>query len=141
MRRGLALLLVFLAALAAGCATSKALRSGEQAERRQDYDRAVLEYSRAVQQDPDHLTARRALERARLRASVEHLKGGRRLAGRGMYKEAIDEYTLALDLNPGNLEIANEIKDVEERRRAGQNALTIDQVKERAREHALPGLS
>jgi general secretion pathway protein D len=140
MRTTLAVV-VSLVALASGCATSKAFRSGEQAERRQDYDRAVLEYSKAVQQNPDNLSARRALERARLRASVEHLKTGRRLAGRGMHKEALDEYTLALDLNPGNLEIGNEIHDLEERRQAGQNALTIDQVKERAREHALPGLS
>ena len=35
------------------CATSSAFRAGEKAERLQDYDKAVLEYSRAVQEKPD----------------------------------------------------------------------------------------
>ena len=99
MRR--ALFAAVLAVLAAtGCATSSAYRAGEQAERRQDYDKAVLEYSRALQLHPDDLNARGALQRARLRASAEHLKAGRRLSGRGLEKEALDELRLALDLNP-----------------------------------------
>jgi len=36
---------VLIALVLTGCATSAAFRSGERAERRQDYDRAVLEYS------------------------------------------------------------------------------------------------
>ncbi len=134
-----------LAALAAltlaACASSGAFRAGERAERRQDYDRAVLEYSRALQQAPNNVNCRRALQRARLRASTEHANAGRRLAGRGLYKEALDEYRLALDLSPGSPSLAGEMQDVEARRQAGLAAVTVDKLKEQARERALPGLA
>jgi hypothetical protein len=47
------LLLPLVLATAVGCATSAAFRSGEKAERLQDYDRAVLEYQKAVKDSPD----------------------------------------------------------------------------------------
>ncbi len=137
MRRGLMVAAVALS----GCATSSAFRAGEQAERHQDYDRAVLEYSKAVQQRPDNLTYRRQLERARLRASNDHTTAARRLAGRGLSKEALDEYRLALDLNPKSPVLASEMQDLEARRQAGLRAVSLDDMKERTRERALPGLA
>jgi general secretion pathway protein D len=137
MRRAL-LVAALLPAL--GCATSAAFRSGEKAERLQDYDRAVLEYSRAVRQHPDNVQYVRALGRARLRASTEHANMARRLAGRGLYKEALDEYRLALDLNPQAAHIQQEMEDLEARREAGRRAASIEDLKARARETSLPGL-
>jgi general secretion pathway protein D len=131
---------VVLLAVASGCATSGAFRAAEQAERRQDYDRAVLEYSKAVQESPDNLTYRRGLERARLRASNEHITAARRLAGRGLYKEALDEYRLAHDLNPRSPVLESEMQELEARRLAGIRATSLDEMKERTRERALPGL-
>ncbi|MGE5125397.1 MAG: hypothetical protein ACM3PV_03840, partial [Betaproteobacteria bacterium] len=83
------LLPVLLLAAAAGCATASAFRAGEKAERLQDYDRAVLEYQRALKQAPDNVSYRRALDRARLRAATDHTNSARRLGGRGLYKEAL----------------------------------------------------
>jgi general secretion pathway protein D len=123
----------------AGCATSSAFRAGEQAERRQDWDRAVLEYSRAVKSDKDGVQAQRGLSRARLRAAERHTNEGRRLAGRGLFKEALDALQLAMSLSP-NATLAKEIADIEIRQRAGVQAASLEQVKERARERALPGL-
>src|SRR5215207_9720383 len=40
------------------CITSAALRDARRAEERQDYDVAVVEYTRAAQRDPDSVTAR-----------------------------------------------------------------------------------
>ena len=124
----------------AGCATSSAFRAGEKAEGRQDYDRAVLEYSKAVQQDPNNVHYRKGLERARLRAAEAHALSARRLASRGMYKEALDEYRLALDLNPSSAALVSEMQETEIRRQGGTLGLTIDEMKDRARERALPGL-
>jgi general secretion pathway protein D len=137
MRRAL-LVAALLPAL--GCATSAAFRSGEKAERLQDYDRAVLEYSRAVRQDPDNVQYVRALGRARLRASTDHANMARRLAGRGLYKDALDEYRLALDLNPQAVNIQQEMEDLEARREAGRRAVSIEDIKAKARETSLPGL-
>ena len=126
---------------ATGCATSQAYRAGEQAEHRQDFDKAVLEYSRALKLNPDDPNARGALQRARLRASAEHLKAGRRLSGRGLDKEAKDELRLALDLNPSSSEAAFELREITERQQAGIKAISMDEVKQRSREHALSGLN
>jgi len=125
-------------ALGVGCASSSAFRAGESAERLQDYDRAVVEYQRAVKQSPDNVQYRRSLERARLRASTEHTNLARRLAGRGQYDEAMNEYQLALELNPQAPGVAEEMRDAEAMRKRGR--ASFEEVKERAREHALPGL-
>jgi general secretion pathway protein D len=122
------------------CATSSAFRAGEKAERVQDYDRAVMEYSRALQHDPSNPQYVRALGRARLRAATGHANMGRRLAGRGLYKEALDEYRLALDLNPQSEALREEIAEVEARREAGREAVSIEEIKAKAREQSLPGL-
>ncbi|PYQ05217.1 MAG: hypothetical protein DMF83_15930 [Acidobacteria bacterium] len=124
----------------AGCATSAAFRNGEKAEGRQDYDRAVLEYSKAVQQDPNNVHYRKGLERARLRAAEAHALNARRLGSRGMYKEALDEFRLALDLNPSSASLVSEMQETEARRQGGPLGVTVEEMKDRARERALPGL-
>lgn len=45
--------ILLVSLLFAGCATTGAVRAGERAELAQDYDRAVIEYTRALQADPD----------------------------------------------------------------------------------------
>ncbi len=132
------LLLPLVLAAAVGCATSSAFRAGEKAERLQDYDRAVLEYQRALRQSPQNVSYRRALDRARLRAATDHTNVARRLAGRGLYKEAIDEYRLALELQPNAPGITEEIRDLEARQKRGADS--VRQARARTRERSLPGL-
>ena len=138
MRRLLLPLVAFVLLATAGCATSGAFRAGENAERLQDYDRAVLEYQKAVQGAPDNVQYRRALERARMRASNDHTNMARRLSGRGLYNEALQEYRLSLELNPNAPGVAEEIQDLEARRQKG--AASLQEAKAHARERALPGL-
>jgi len=131
----------FLLALAlAGCASSSAFRAGQKAERREEFDRAVLEYSKAAQESPDNLHYKKSLERAKLRASQEHAFASRRLAARALYKEALDELRLALDLNPGSEALVAETQDLERRRHAAATGETVQAVKDRVREGAFPGL-
>lgn len=137
MRR---LLLVAALVPVLGCASSAAFRDGQKAERVQDWDRAVLEYSRALQTDPNDAQLLAALGRARLRASTEHGNMGRRLAGRGLYKDSLEEYRLALDLNPQAVHLQQEMDDLEVRRAASRQAASIEDLKTRARESSLPGL-
>ena len=68
------------ATLVAGCASSGAMAQGRQAERNGDYDRAVIELTRAVRERPNDTRLKSDLERVRLRASEEHFTRGRRLA-------------------------------------------------------------
>jgi general secretion pathway protein D len=132
------LLLPLVLAVAAGCATSAAFRNGEKAERLQDYDRAVLEYQKAVKDAPDKVEYKLALQRARLRAANDHVTMARRLTGRGLYNEAMNEYRLAEQLDPNAPGVAEGMREVEAERQRGRTSL--DEAKARAREKALPGL-
>ncbi len=135
------LLLVVAAAALGACVTPAAFRAGEKAEHVRDYDRAVLNYSKVVQQHPDNVTYKRSLERARLRASEAHASTARRLAARGEYKEAVDEYRLALDLNPEAGSLAAEMQAAETARQAGSPSRDLARLKELAKERTLSGLS
>ena len=98
-------LLVLPAMLLAGCATTAALRSGERAEFAQDYDRAVVEYTRALQENPDDRAARQGLERSRMRAAQDHFTNARRYHAAGRLDESLVELQLAAELNPGDSNI------------------------------------
>ena len=100
------------AALTAGCATTSGLRQAEQAERHQDWDRAVVEYTAAVRAHPEDQDARLALERAKLRATQEHATRGRRLASLGKLEEALVELQIASQLSPASTELDDAVREV-----------------------------
>jgi general secretion pathway protein D len=100
-----ALILSLTLALGA-CATTAAMRSGHQAEQLEEYDRAIIEYSKVLRAKPDNIEARRSLDRAKLRSSLDHYARGRRLVAGGRLDEALVELQLAAELNPGNQDVA-----------------------------------
>src|SRR5258705_11052440 len=71
-----------------GCASSGAVRVARQAELQQDYDRAVVEYSRALKLHPDDADARTGLGRVKGRAALAHFPRGRQLAASGNLPDA-----------------------------------------------------
>lgn len=102
----------------AGCATSAALRRGEEHERRQDYDRAVAEYTNALRRNPNDTRARLALDRAKIRASADYFQRARRLAALGKYDEALVAYEAAAELNPSNGDVDAELRSTRNQLRA-----------------------
>ncbi len=88
-----------------GCATTNGVRTGEIAEQQQDYDRAVVEYTKVLRANPSHKEARLWLERAKLRASQEHFNRGRRFSSAGNLEQALVELQTAGELNPGSADI------------------------------------
>jgi general secretion pathway protein D len=139
-----AVALVICAAVAAGCATSSGMRRGHEAELAQDYDRAVVEYTKIARANPANPEARLALDRAKLRASQEHAVRGRRLAGLERYEEAVLEYQLAAELNPTDAQVDTALKDARQRlrnklavTRAGRTEL--ESLIERTRDLSAPG--
>jgi general secretion pathway protein D len=136
---------VLVALLAAGCATSTAFRNGQQAERNDNYDQAVVEYTRALRENPDDAGARAALDRARVRASQEHFFRGRRLAASERYEEALAELQLATELNPSNADADALLRDTRQKLRAriavSRGGKTeLEALVERSREFPAPGL-
>jgi general secretion pathway protein D len=88
------------------------------AETNQNYDLAVVEYTKALRANPDNREARLGLERAKLRASQDHFTRARRLSATGKLEEALVEYQLAYELNPGNADIESELRDTRTQLRA-----------------------
>jgi general secretion pathway protein D len=128
-----------------GCASTSAYRLGERAERAQDYDRAVVEYTKAVRDKPDDKTARLALDRARLRAAEQHYFRGRRLAAVERYEDALVELQVAAELNPGSGDIDAALRDARLKVRAKlavsrEGKTELESLVERTRTLAPPGL-
>jgi general secretion pathway protein D len=120
------------------------MRSGHDAERLHDYDRAVVEYTKAVRARPADRSARLALDRAKLRAADAHFARGRRLVAAGRFEEALLEYQVASELNPTDAEVEAELRSTRNALRAkvavaqeGQTAL--EALIQRTRDLPPPG--
>jgi general secretion pathway protein D len=137
--------LVVLLAITTACATSAGLHRGRQAELAQDFDRAVVEYTKIARANPANTDARLALARAKLRAAQDHAVRGRRLAGLERYEEALVEYQLASELNPTDALVDAALKDARQKlrtklavTRAGRTEL--ESLIDRTRDLPAPGL-
>ena len=115
-RTGL-LVLCLSAVLVPGCATTNAVNLGERAERDSNFDRAVVEYTRALRENPDDRRARMGLDRVRVRASQDHFFRGRRLAAADRFEEAAMEFQIATELNPSDAMAEAALKDARQRLR------------------------
>jgi general secretion pathway protein D len=128
-----------------GCITGAALREARRAEERQDYDFAVIEYTRALQRDPNSINARTGLQRAKLRASQDHFTRARRHVANRRLDEAVAEYKLAAELNPDNPVIATELEQTQNQLRAQvvvnrDGTTELEALVERMRDQRAPGL-
>ena len=106
---------VCLMAVSTACATTGALRRGQSAERAGDFDRAVVEYRKALREKPDDRGARLGLDRVRVRASQDHFFRGRRLVVAERFEEALIEFQLAAELNPSDAAADAALRDTRQR--------------------------
>jgi general secretion pathway protein D len=137
--------LVLVCLFAGGCAASRAFHRGESAEYRQDYDRAVVEYAKALRLDPDSSGARLALDRAKIRAAENHFNRGRRLAATGKLDQALIEFELAAELNPSSGDIDDELRATRNKLRAKvavarEGKTELQTIIERSRDLPPPGM-
>jgi len=143
-RHGLAALAV-VCLFAGGCAASRAVHRGESAEYRQDYDRAVVEYTKALRLDPNSGGARLALDRAKIRAAENHFNRGRRMAATGKLDQALIEFELAAELNPTSGDIDDELRATRNKLRAKvavarEGKTELQTIIERSRDLPPPGM-
>ena len=139
------LLLTALSAAAVGCGTSAAFRTAQQAELRNDFDRAVVEYGRAVEERPEDRQARLALNRAKLRAAETHYAAGRRLARLSRWGDALAEFQIAYDLNPTRGDVADALRAARENVRSemaarAEGVTELEALIDQTRDAAPPGL-
>ena len=129
--------LVGVALLIGGCATGKAMHTGDEAMRLGNLDQAVDAYRAAVQADPDNAKAKIALERAMQAASRFHLDRAHQFEQQGQIEAALGEYKLASENDPSNRGIAAKIaqldREIRDRAEAARPKPAGQQARERAR--------
>ena len=129
-----------------GCAATLATRQAQQAEHAQDYDRAVVDYTKAVRLKPGDAGIRAALERAKLRAADDHYNRGRQYSAGGRLSEALIEYQIASELNPTSAPIEQAL-EATRRQLQEKVALTpgtktaLQKLIDQSRKASAPGLA
>jgi general secretion pathway protein D len=134
-----------LCALLVACASTSALKKGREAERVQDYDRAVAEYAKAVKLEPDDQDALHGLQRAKLRAAEHHYNRGRRLSAAGKLEEALVEFQVASELNPASGDIEKALREARNLAKARvavsrEGRTELETLIDRSRDVPPPGL-
>ena len=136
--------LALLTSLAFGCASSASFRQAEDAAHTGDWDSAVDHYRQALQDDPQNVDYRIALQRAMDNASRAHLSRARALESDGALADAVREYRTAGEFDASNsyaigraLELERRIRDQIE---ASRPPARIEEMREVARQETEPPL-
>jgi general secretion pathway protein D len=85
-------------------------KRGQAAELRQDYDTAYQDYLKAQQANPKDLRYQTRVDRMRFQAAAQHVDRGRVLRQNNDLAGALNEFTRALQIDPGNEAAAQEIQ-------------------------------
>jgi general secretion pathway protein D len=126
--------------LVLGCSQSTQ-RLADESEREGDWDQAVLYYLELVQEQPENISYRAALMRARIRASQMHFELGKEFKEAGVLDQALIELQQAVQLDTTNQYAQVELRKVREQIAAaagGAQVLTLEQMKEKVRAERQP---
>jgi general secretion pathway protein D len=85
-------------------------KRGQNAELREDYDTAYEAYLQAHQKNPKDMRYTARVDRMRFQAAAAHVDRGRVLRQSGDVAGALNQFTRALQIDPGNEAAAQEIK-------------------------------
>jgi len=85
-------------------------KRGQTAEMKQDYDAAYEDYLKAHQKNPADLRYQERLDRMRFQAAAVHVDRGRVMRQSGDIAGALNQFTRALQIDPGNEAAAQEIQ-------------------------------
>ena len=106
----IAIVLPAVVGTAHGQSASTWNKRGQEAELRQDYDTAYEDYLKAQQKNPKDLRYQARVDRMRFQAGAQHVDRGRVLRQSGDLPGALNEFTRALQIDPGNEAAAQEIR-------------------------------
>src|SRR5262245_38349271 len=95
-------ILWLIPALLVGCSSFGAYRQAEIASQHGNWDEAVIQYLKAVEQDPGNIAYRSALLRAKIQASQVHFEKGKQYRDAGAVERALVEFEQAVQLDPTN---------------------------------------
>lgn len=119
-------ILLFLALLVA--CTLQELKLGEELERKGDWDGAVAAYRDATKKDPFDKELEKKFRHAKIRAAEQHFDKGRQWLKKNQIAEALQEFEIALGLNPEKPEHHTALNDAWRLRSARQTLLDAKQM-------------
>ena len=136
------IVLIVITALTAGCAAGRAFRRGQEAARNGNWDEAVTEYTKAVQEAPDKAEYKITLERAMQTAAQNHISRAREFEEKDQLDLALLAYKRAVELDATNRLAAAKMVELEkmvrDRIEAGRAKPPIDKLREQARAMGQP---
>lgn len=129
------LILVLVLGPLAGCASHRSYRQAEIAAQLEQWDEAVLQYMKALEEDPGNISYRASLMRAKIRASQQHFEKGKEFEKAGAVERALVEYQQAVQLDPTNQYAQAQLENVRRAYLENKNRgfESIDQLKAKAR--------
>jgi general secretion pathway protein D len=92
------------------CASTSSFRQGEKSFKSQNYDQAVVNFSKALASKPDSTQYKMWLARARVSAAEAHFIKGSEYHKHGLLEEAIAEYQQAVYLDASHQLAADELQ-------------------------------
>jgi general secretion pathway protein D len=127
-------LLCVMALAALGCSGYRSFREAQIAERRGDWDQAVLNYLELVDQYPGNISYKAGLLRSKIKASQEHFDRAKKLHAVGSLEQALREYQQTLQLDPSNQYALVEYQKVVSALSEAETgtSMSIDQLKKKA---------
>jgi general secretion pathway protein D len=119
-------ILLFIALLVA--CTLQELKLGEELEKKGDWDGAVAAYRAAVKKEPFDKELEKKFRNAKIRAAEQHFAQGRELLKKRQIAEALQEFEIALGLDPDKPEHHTALNDAWRLRSARQTLLDAKQM-------------
>ncbi|HTQ81524.1 MAG TPA: secretin N-terminal domain-containing protein, partial [Thermoanaerobaculia bacterium] len=130
------LILLLVLGTVFGCSSYGAYRKASIAEQTGNWDEAVLQYLKALENDPGSITYRAALLRAKIKASQVHFERGKQFRAAGVIDRAMVEYQQAVELDPSNQYAKVELEHAREAynaARQNKDLASIEEMKKKAR--------
>lgn len=106
------LILSILIITSYACTAQKEFKMGQEEESMQNWDAAVIHYSNALERDPNNLTYRIYLLKAKEKAAIQHYEKGMEYKKNRQMELAITEFQIANVLSPSNQKINVELQRV-----------------------------
>jgi general secretion pathway protein D len=130
------------ALLLAGCSGYRVQRQAQEAEAARDWDEAVLHYLKAVQANPDNISYRASLMRAKIQAAQDHFKKGKQFHEAGVLERALLEFRQAVELDPTNqyaeAQMRKTLEEIRALKELRDPPKTIEEMKQSARDRSQP---
>ncbi len=128
---------LLLALLMSACSGYRDAREAQIAEQKGDWDTAVLLYLELADTNPDNVSYKTGLLRAKIKASQMHFERGKDLYDAGVLDRAIEEYRQAVQLDPSNqyaqVELEKAVYELARAQTSGTQPQSLAELKESMR--------